>query len=247
MSHKRYVVLAGAALVAIQGLVPPSAHAVGFGVPFAFRETPIPGAAMNVVFANSVDFTKHECVDFTAAGVFTERGYLWISSFQDAVGVVNSQINHIAANGYRLYARYTYEGEECSKQDMCDPNRTRLNYTLHEGSIQMFLDVQADTVLGIANCAVTVANNADDVPLGGAPVSIYGEKTETDARINGDLEIEFAGWQFTNVGQALFRTPNGNPLPANRLVLNANITQILVGALGADHRSEGSGNLFWVD
>ena len=246
MSHKRFAVLAGAALMAIQGLVPSNAYAVGNGVPFGFRETPIPGAAMNALFANSQDFTYHDCTDFTAPGVFTERGYFWVSSFQDAVGVVDSQVNGIAANGYHIYARYIYEGEECWSQNMCDPNQTRRSYTLHEGSIQLFADPQQNTVLGLANCAVTVAGNADDLPIGGAPAILYGEKTETNGRINGDFEIEFGGWVFTNFGQALYRNLNGNPLAANRLVINGNVTQLL-GPLGADHRPEGSGNFYWVD
>ncbi|HET9314253.1 MAG TPA: hypothetical protein VFQ51_01640 [Vicinamibacteria bacterium] len=245
MSHKTLAFLAGAALVAIQGLVPPSVYAVGNGLPFGFRETPIPGAQMNAVFANSLDFTYHDCTDFTAPGVFTERGYLWLSSFQDAPGVVLSQLNHFLPNGYKMYARYIYEGEECGRAEMCQSDRTRVNYPLHEGSIQLFLDPLQDTVLGLNNCAVTVANNADDVPLGGAPISIYGEKTETDDRINGDFEIEFANWQFSAFGLGLFRDVNGNPLQANRLVINGNVTRLL-GPLGADHRPEGSGNLFWL-
>jgi hypothetical protein len=245
MSHKTLTVLAGAALVAIQGLVPPSAYAVGNGLTFGFRETPIPGAAMNALIANSLDFTYHDCTDFTAAGAFTERGYLWISSFQDIAGVVDSQINHFVANGYHIYARYNYEGEECSSQEMCEPNKTRRNYTLHEGSINLFVDPQQDTVLALNNCAVVVANNADDIPLGAAPAITYGAKTETDDRINGDFEIEFGPWAFSNFGTALFRDLNGNPLAANRLVINGNVTRLL-GPLGADHRPEGSGNLFWL-
>src|SRR5262245_46780723 len=128
MSRKRVAVLIGSALFAVQGLVPSSAYAVGNAVPFGFRETPIPGAAMNAVFANSLDFTYHDCTDFIAPGVFTERGYLWISSFQDVDSVVDSQINHFAANGYHLYARYNYQGEECLSQDMCTAGKTRKSY-----------------------------------------------------------------------------------------------------------------------
>ena len=248
MTHKRLAVLAGAALMAVQGLVPSNAYAVGNGLPFGFRETPIPGTQMHGLAATGQDFTYHACADFTAPGVFVERGYFWVSSFQDVVGVVDSQINDFMPNGYNMYARYVYQGEECSSDDMCEANRTRLNYELHEGSIQLFVDPMSDTVLGLAGCAVTVANNADDLLVGGAPASVYGEKTETDARINGDFEIEFSGWNFTNFGHALYRNPNGNPLLANRLVVNGNVTQLL-GPLGADHRPEGSGNFFflWVD
>jgi hypothetical protein len=31
-----------------------------------------------------------------------------------------------------------------------------------------------------------------------------------------------------------------------RLVMNANITRLINGALNTDHKAEGSGNLFWL-
>jgi hypothetical protein len=247
MSHRRLTVWIGAALIAVQAFVPSSALAVGPGVDFGFKETPIPGALQHAVFANSLDFTYHDCQDFVAPGVFNEVGYLWISSFQDLDSVVDSQINHFLPNGYHIYARYNYHGEECLTQDMCDPNKTRKSYGITEGSIQLFIDPLQDTTLAINNCQVVVGNNADDRPLGGAPVVQQGQKTETDDLISGDFEIVFVGWQFSAFGQGLFRDDvNDVPLVAATLVLNGNVTR-LQGPLANDHKPEGSGNLYWVD
>ena len=83
------------------------AAAVGNGVPFIFREGPVPAFA-NPVAANSQDLTYHSCVNFVDEDSFQERGYFWVSSFQDAVGVVDSQINDFQPNGYHIYARYGF-------------------------------------------------------------------------------------------------------------------------------------------
>lgn len=246
MSPKKLTVWIGAALLALQAIVPSSAYAVGPGLDFGFRETPIPGALQNAVFANSLDFTYHDCQNFVAPGVFNEVGYLWISSFQDIDSVVDSQINHFLPNGYHMYARYNYHGEECLSQEMCDVNKTRKSYKITEGSVQLFLDPLQDTTITINNCQVVIANNADDAPLGGAPMVVEGQKTETDDIINGDFEIKFGGWVFSAFGMALFQDPNGGPLVAPFVVLNGNVTR-LRGPLANDHRPEGSGNLYWLD
>ena len=112
--------------------------------------------------------------------------------------------------------------------------------------IQLYLDPLSDTVLGLANCQVTAAGTADDVLLGGANVLLDGEKSETNGLANGDFELVFANWLFTPAGQTLYRDVFGNPLFAPQFVFNANVTQ-LGGALGNDHRPEGSGNIFWRD
>ena len=245
MSLKKLTVFIGSALVAIQGLVPPSAYAVGPGVNFGFRETPIPGTQMHALFANSLDFTYHDCLDFTDPDSFDERGYLWISSFQDVAGVVDSQINHFLPNGYHLYAIYRYQADECDSQATCTANKTRRNYTINTAGIQIFADPLQDTVLALNGCAVAVANNADDLPIGAAAQIEEGQKTETNDLINGDFEIVFSNWAFSAFGQALFRDLNGNPLVAPTLVVNGNVTQLL-GPLNNDHRPEGSGNLYWL-
>ena len=71
-----------------------------------------------------------------------------------------------------------------------------------------------------------------------------GEKSETNnVAANGDFELRFADWTFTNVGEAIFQFPQ--PADFYRLVVNANITQLIGGTVSTDHRAEGSGNLFW--
>lgn len=242
-SRTTLTVLFGLALAAVQGLAPSPALAVGPGVGFGFRETPIPNALNNTVAANSLDFTYHDCLEFTAPTSFTERGYLWISSFQDVDSVVDSQINHILPNGYHVYARYTYSGDECASGTTC-LNATRRSYTIEQAAIQLFLDRDSDTVLAINDCQVNVANNADDVPLGGANVVDEGRKTETDEIINGDFEIKFGNWVFSAFGQQLFRDLANDPLVAPVLVVNGNVTR-LRGPIDALHRPEGSGNMYW--
>ena len=246
MSLKKLTVFIGSALVAFQGLVPPSAYAVGPGVDFGFAETPIPGTQVHAVFANSLDFTYHDCLDFIDPDSFIERGYLWISSFQDVASVVDSQINHFLPNGYHIYARYMYQADECSSEDTCTANKTRRNYTVNGASIQLFVDPLSDTVLAFNGCAVVAANTADDRPLGGANQIQEGQKTETNDLINGDFEIVFNNWVFSAFGQTLFQDLNGVPLVAPRLVFNGNVTRLL-GPLDNDHRPEGSGNLYWLE
>jgi hypothetical protein len=245
MSHKRLTALAGLALVAIQFTAPPTASAVGNGVPFGFREGLIPNAQIHPVLADSMDFTYHSCFNFTDMDSFTETGYLWISSFQDVAGVVDSQINHFLPNGYHLYARYTFQGDECSSEHACNGG-TRRNYAIDQARIALFIDPAQDTVLSIQNCAVAVANNGDDGFLGFADNILSGQKSETNEQANGDFDIVFNNWAFTALGQTLFLDVNGAPLAVPTLVFNANVT-ILGGPLNQDHRPEGSGNLYWVD
>jgi len=55
---------------------------------------------------------------------------------------------------------------------------------------------------------------------------------------NGDFELRFGNWTFTNFGESLFQFPQ--PAAFYRLVVNANITRLINGALNTDHRAEGS-------
>jgi hypothetical protein len=244
MSRLTSKLLIAASIAAVHLAMPRPAAAVGNGVNFVFREGFVP-AMPNPVAANSQDLTYHSCVNFVDADSFEERGYFWVSSFQDAVGVVDSQINYIAANGYHIYARYGLEADQWGGAQVT-PSGIRLNYLATGARIQLYLDPLSDTVLGLANCQVTAAGTADDVLLGGANVLLDGEKSETSGLASGDFELVFANWMFTPAGQALYRDVFGNPLFAPQFVFNANVTQ-LGGALGNDHRPEGSGNIFWRD
>jgi hypothetical protein len=245
MSHKILRILLGGALVAVQGMTPPDALAVGGGVGFVFRELFVP-ADPHPVPADSMDLTYHSCVDFTAMNSFTERGYFWVSSFQDVDSVVDSQINYYLPDGYHIYAKYRFEADQCNANQMTCNGLTRRNYAVEDAEIELYVDPQSDTGLSIAGCGVVVNGNADDRLLGSANAIVNGQKTETNDLASGDLELVFGNWVFTADGQELFRDGNGNPLAANIFVFNANVTQ-LGGALNNDHRPEGSGNIFWRD
>ena len=245
MSQKTVKILAACALFSMQLMLVATASAVGNGVPFVFREGIVPGSMANPVGANSVDFTYHACDNFTDADSITETGYLWVSSFQDVGTVVDSQINYFLANGYHLYARYHFQADECSDQQTCN-GLTRKNYVVNQAGLSLYLDPMQDTVLGLQNCGVVVAGNADDWFLGTANAIQNGQKSETNDLANGDFKIVFANWVFTAAGQALFKDGNGNPLAVPTLVFDANVT-LLNGPLTNDHRPEGSGNLYWRD
>jgi hypothetical protein len=243
MSHKVLRTLVCCALVASYLAMPPAALAVGGGLGFVFDESLIPNAKVNVVPADSLDFTYHACLHFFAADKFRESGYFWISSFQDVDSVVDSQINYIESSGYHIYGKYTYKAQQWGMAQPT-PNGVRLNYVAAplQTSITLFLDPDQDTVLSIQNCQVVAQGTADDVPLGSSNAIFEGEKSETNDIANGDFELIFGdNWLFTAQGEELF----GHPANFNFLVFNGNVTQ-LGGALGMDHNPEGSGNLFWV-
>jgi len=224
-----------------------SVSAVGSGLPFLVAETQIAGAKPHVLVANSMDFTYHSCVDFTQQFRFRESGYFWVSSFQDVDSEVDSQINYIEPNGYRIYGIYRYQAQQVGGAQ-ATPSGVRLNYVPVMGpmaqSIELFLDVQQDTVLDPNSCpgGAIVAGGADDLPLGSGTALAAGEKSETSGLASGDLEIVFGNWAFSAFGQMVFVNAN-----FNYLVFNANITDLNGGALNADHLTEGSGNLFWLN
>lgn len=240
----RLKILIGAVVLSMQWAIPPTASAVGNGVPFIFREGFIPSVA-HPVAADSLDFTYHACVNFIDEDSFVERGYLWISSFQDDDSVVDSQINDYLANGYHLYARYNYGADQWMGAQPT-PNGVRLNYVVDGANIGLYSDPLSDTVLSIQECGVVAMGTADDQFLGFAGAIFGGQKSETNDLANGDFEIVFANWVFTGAGQLLFRDVNNNPLVAPTLSFNGNVT-LLGGPLGMDHRPEGSGNLYWID
>jgi hypothetical protein len=233
----------GGALFAVV-LAAPSAFALGGGAPFVFREGNVMGANAHPVSADAEDFSYHSCVHFTDADSQVENGYFWVSSYQDAVGVVDSQINDYQPNGYHVYARYRLHADECmGAQPTCN-NRPRRSYDVQAARLELFLDPLQDTVLGIANCQVTAAGNADDLSLGFADAIVSGQKTETDDQANGDFDVLFANWAFSAVGQTLYWDGMGAPLAVPTLDFNANVTR-LQGSPFADHHPEGSGNFFW--
>jgi len=224
--------------------------AVGNGLPFVVDEDAVPGAVPRTLNSNSLDFTYHSCVDFfQPAGQpaqFVEAGYFWISSYQNPTSVVDSQINYFDANGYRIYAKYRYQAQFFNSHQP-SPSGLRRNWVAPQqpAVIELYLDWQSNTVLGLQNCAPVVVSGAnEDILLGSSATLTMGEKSETsNVAANGDFELRFANWTFTNFGESFFQFPQ--PADFYRLVVNANITQLLGGALNVDHRAEGSGNLFW--
>jgi hypothetical protein len=226
------------------------ASAVGNGLPFTVDEDGVPGAIPRTFNSNSLDFTYHSCVDFVQQPgqppQFVESGYFWVSSYQNPTSVVDSQINYFDVNGYRIYAKYRYQAQFFNAHQP-SPSGLRLNYVAPQqpAVVQLFLDPQSNTVLGLQQCApVAVSGAAEDIPIGSSASLSLGEKSEANnVAANGDFELRFANWTFTNVGEAIFQFPQ--PAPFYRLVLNANITQLISGTLNTDHTAEGSGNLFW--
>lgn len=227
-----------------------AALAVGNGLPFTVNEFAVPGAIPRTHNSNSVDFTYHSCVDRSQAPGqpprIRESGYLWVSSYQNPASVVDSQINYFAPNGYRIYAKYSYAAEFVNLHNP-SPTGPRMNYvaTMQPAFVELYLDWNSNTVLGLQQCQpVQVSGANEDILIGSSTTLNFGEKSETDnVAANGDFELRFGAFSFTNFGEQLFQFPQ--PADFYRLVMNANVTQLLGGGLNADHRAEGSGNMFW--
>ena len=249
MTHRTLKHLAAIAIVGT--LASSIASAVGNGLPFVVDEDGVPGAIAITHNANSADFTYHSCVDFIQQPgqppLFRESGYFWVSSYQNLTSVVDSQINYFDANGYRIYAKYSYAAQFVNLHNP-SPSGLRLNYVAPQqpAIIEMYLDWQSNTVLGLQQCGpVVVSGGNEDILLGSSATLEYGEKSETsNIAANGDFELRFVNWAFTNFGEAIFRFPE--PAAFYRMVMNANITRLIGGNLITDHAAEGSGNLFWL-
>ena len=247
MAHKTLKHVAAIALVC--ATASSVASAVGNGLPFVVNEDAVPGADAITHNSNSLDFTYHSCVDFIQQPgqppQFVESGYFWVSSYQNPTSVVDSQINYYDVNGYRIYAKYRYQAQFFNAHQP-SPSGLRLNYVAPQqpAVVELVLDHLSNTVLSQQGCAVAIAGDNDDILLGSSATLSLGEKSETNnVAANGDFELRFANWTFTNFGEAIFQFPQ--PAAFYRLVVNANITRLIGGTLNTDHRAEGSGNLFW--
>ncbi len=224
--------------------------AVGNGLPFTVDEDAVPGAIARTHNSNSLDFTYHSCVDHSQPPgqppQIRESGYFWVSSYQNPASVVDSQINYFDPNGYRIYAKYSYGAQYVNFHNP-SPSGLRLNYVAPQqpAFVELYLDWQSNTVLGLQQCLpAAISGDNEDILIGSSATLNFGEKSETgNVAATGDFELRFGNWTFTNFGEQLFLFPQ--PAAFYRLVLNANITQLIGGALNADHRAEGSGNLFW--
>ena len=219
------------------------------------NEDAVPGAIPRTHNSNSLDFTYHSCVDFIQPPPgqppqFREAGYFWVSSYQDIDSVVDSQINYFGGagggtTGYRIYATYSYEAQFFNAHQP-SPSGLRLNYVAPQqpAVVELYLDWQSNTVLDLQQCApVAVSGDNDDILLGSSVTLNLGEKSETsNVAANGDFELRFGNFTFTAFGMGMFQFQQPGPY---RLVVNANITRLISGALNMDHKAEGSGNLFW--
>jgi hypothetical protein len=248
MTHKTLKHLAAIAVACATASSVTSA--VGNGLPFVVNEDGVPGAIARTHNSDSLDFTYHSCVDFIQQPgqppQFVESGYFWVSSYQNPTSVVDSQINYFDVNGYRIYAKYRYQAQFVNAHQP-SPSGQRRNYVAPQqpAVVELFLDWQSNTVLGLQQCApVAVSGANEDIPLGSSATLSSGEKSETNnVAANGDFELRFTNWTFTNFGEAILQFPQ--PAAFYRLVLNANITRLVSGTLTTDHKAEGSGNLFW--
>lgn len=220
------------------------ALAVGNGLAFAINENTIDANTFpNWVNANSLDLTYHACTQVNAQ-TLQERGYFWLSSYQDIDSVVDSQINYdpmFGNNGYHLYGKYQYTAAQVgAAQPAVSGNR--LNYQVNNGAIELYTDPLQDTTLSLVNCQIVRSNANDDVLMGTSVAVVQGEKSETNGLANGDFELIFGNWTWANNFGQKFISVNGAPF--NFLHFNANLTQ-LGGPLGQNHNPEGSGNIFW--
>ena len=248
MTHKPLKHLAAIAIVC--ATASSVTFAVGNGLPFVVNEDVVPGAIARTLNSNSLDFTYHSCVNFIQPPgqppVFRESGYFWVSSYQNPTSVVDSQINYFDVNGYRIYAKYSY-GAQFFNFHNPSPSGLRLNYVAPQqpAVIELYLDWLSNTVLDLQQCApVAISGDNDDILIGSSATLNMGEKSETaNLAANGDFELRFGNWTFTNFGTGMFPFPQ--PADSYRLVVNANITRLINGALNTDHKAEGSGNLFW--
>ncbi|MGI9335203.1 MAG: hypothetical protein ACR2RL_18820, partial [Gammaproteobacteria bacterium] len=271
-SRTNPALLASCLALALANIVAsPQASAVGYGLEFDVNESAVPSTRVHPAFeADSLDFTYHACVDIEipVAGNFyrtmDETGYFWISSYQDEGTVLDSQINYyddpvtvpIAVafpfaddNGYRIYAKYHYfAGQPVAPQPTLTGVRLSYLVSPNEAYIELYVDPDSDTVLGLDDqCALTIENSDDDALLGSSTNVAQGEKYETDGLANGDFKLVFSEWTFQSLPWA-GENPLLNPVggaPFDFLVFNGNVTE-LGGPLANDHNPEGSGNLFWL-
>ncbi len=238
----RYIPMFLASCLALTNLLASSeAGAVGPGLDFHVTEGAIPGAQAHNFDANSLDLTYHACTQVVGQNL-TETGYFWVSSYQDKDSVVDSQINHFLNNGYHIYGIYNYQAQEVGPRQMAIGG-DRLNYEVTDGSINLYIDPDKDTILDIVECQVTVADNGDDASMGDSVGVLLGAKSETDGVANGDFKVVFNNWTWDPVGYEIIHPFTG--FVFDTLVFNGNLT-VLGGPLGANHDPEGSGNIYWL-
>ncbi len=236
-----------AGLCSVSLLFSTQVTAVGAGLNFNVEEKGVPGAFAHGFSANSLDFTYHSCVEIGGQNndKMREKGYVWISSYQDIDSVVDSQLNHYLQNGYHMYVIYDYDAKQVGAAQNT-PTGQRLNYVIrpaNNASFTLYLDPESDTDITINDiCEINVTNRSDDYRLGRATTIAQGEKSETNGLAMGDFKLVFSDWRFNTVALNPILPIAGYEY--QYLVFNGNVTR-LRGPLGKDHKPEGSGNMLW--
>lgn len=219
-----------------------SALAVGNGVRFGVNEGTVPGSNNHVFQADSVDLSYHACTTITpsAAGVaqqIYEKGYFWLSSYQDDTGVLDSQLNDYQANGYHIYGVYRFDGDEVAQGVSSLGNRR--GYELKNASLILYLDPNKDTDIVNVSCGLIFNNSGDDRVIGSGNSLQVGEKSEKDGLANGDFQFVLDDWVWSN------SFPIVPFSPMSRVTINANLTLLGGASVDQDHEPEGSGNIYW--
>jgi len=216
--------------------------AVGNGVTFGGNEIQVPGADPHVFQADSLDFSYRACSDVVPAGAngiqeLNERGYFWISSFQNNNTVQDSQINYYDNNGYHIYGVYEYKSDLVAVGLSVLGNRR--GYQMTAATLSLYLDPNKDTNIALQNCQYIYNNTADDVLIGSGNQIFNGEKSEKDGLANGDFQFELNDWVWNNPVPIVPFTP------MSHVIFNANLTRLGGNNVDQDHQPNGSGNIYW--
>jgi len=231
-----------ALLVSVMALTSHSALAVGTGVDFGVDENSVPGSNMNMFHADSVDLSYNACskvIPPIAANPqqLEEKGYFWLSSYQDNLTVHDSQINYYDVNGYHIYGIYEFTSDLVTSGTSVLGNRR--GYQLTSARLALYLDPNQDTTITFAGCQYVIANTADDRRIGFGSNLSSGEKSEKDGLANGDFQFFLDDWTWDNMSPFVAFTP------MSRVSFSANLTVFGGNNVDLSHTPNGSGNIFW--
>lgn len=142
------------------------------------------GEAGSPFNASYIDFSYTADVDQTAAGLFTENGAGFFSSFRNGLNSAP-----IAINGYNLYLAFTGSGRAVANSsggvDI---------YFNPDFSLKLYADKNQDTTItpvvpGPPNESVALANTADDVLVAQSTSFVNGGAHVSTGLANGDFDV----------------------------------------------------------
>lgn len=219
-----------------------NALAVGNGTTFGVNEGIVGNSNPHIFQANSVDLSYHACTDVippsaVAPQQIQERGYFWLSSYQDDNGVLDSQINYYDTNGYHIYGVYEFNADEVGVA--AGPLGNRRGYEMKNARLTLYLDPNKDTNIQLQNCVFNYNSTVDDVRIGYGNSLQVGEKSENDGLPNGDFQFVLDDWTWD------VSFPFVPFAPMSKISLNANLTLLGGNNVDQDHKPEGSGNIYW--